>query len=578
MSGRLLRVRRAAALLRPYRQRVAGAMVAIMATTAASLAPPYLAGRAVDDVIKAGSTEQLDEIVAIMIVAVSLGWFAGYIQTYRVGWVGQHALRDLRTRLFEHLQRLSVSFYDRNSAGKLISRMTNNIEDLDQLVTDGVQALVSSAVTFLAAFGVLFILDPELALVAVISIPPLIAGTIAYNSRSAAAFRDALNTVAGVTDYMEESLAGGRVVRAYAQEGRHRREFAAVNGRNREASWRPIWLNTLYMPYVAVISIVSIALVILVGGLQVIDGTQELGVVVAFIGYLQLALGTLPSVASLYTIYQQGTAALDQTFELLETQPEILDKPGAPDLPPLKGEVEFDRVGFAYAGDRSVLTGISLHVEPGETLAIVGATGAGKSTLIKLVPRFYDPTEGRVLVDGQDLRGVTAASLRRQIGLVPQEPMLFSGSIRSNIAFARSDASDAEVAEAARSVGVLDLLEALPGGLDTAVGERGDALSAGERQLVALARAALPDPRIVILDEATASVDAATEGRIRVALEHLLAGRTALIVAHRLSTVRDADRVAVLDRGRIVELGTHDELLRAGGTYSQLCEEWGEVA
>jgi ABC-type multidrug transport system fused ATPase/permease subunit len=551
--------------------------VSVIAATGATLAPPYLAGRAVDDVIEAGTTRELNNILLVFAGALVLGWFAGWAQTYLVGWVGQHALRDLRTRLFDHLQTLPVGFYDRRSEGVLISRLTNNVEQLDALVTDGVNALVTSAITIAGSAVVLFIIDVELALVSLVTMPLVLAGTWVYGRISGPVYRRSMNTVADVTSYMEESFVGGRVVRSFVQEDRHRRDFDGVNARNRDVDLRTIQLISLYLPFVLLASNLALAAVLVFGGFQVIDGEKQLGVVVSFIGYLRLALGPLPDVAGLYTSYQEGMAGLDQIFELLDERSEVTDRRGAPDLPPVRGAIELENVCFGYGPERpNVLNDVSMKIDPGETVALVGITGAGKTTIVKLLPRFYDPDEGRVLIDGHDIREVTLASLRHQIGYVPQEPLLFSGTVRENVAFAHPDATDAEISEAARRVGVLEVLEALPDGLDTPVGERGGNLSVGQRQLVTLARASLIDPPIVVLDEATASLDVATEARVKDALERLLAGRSALVVAHRLETVRDADRIVMLAAGRVVEGGTHQELLAAGGVYARLYEAWKE--
>ena len=573
-----VRMGRIWSLLRPYRRRVAAAVVAVAVATATTLAPPYLAGKAVDDVINAGTTRQLDDILLILVGALALGWFAGWAQTYFVGWVGQNALRDLRTRLFDHLQSLSVGFYDRRSEGVLISRLTNNVEQLDELVTDGVNNLVTTVITIVGSAVVLVIVDVELALISLAVVPVIMVGTWVYGRLSAPVYRRSMNTIADVTDYMEESFVGGRVVRSFVQEDRHRRDFDAINTRNRDVDLRTIVLISLYLPFVLLASNVALAAVIVFGGIQVIDGDKELGVVVAFIGYLRLALTPLPDVGGLYSTYQEGMAGLDQIYELLEERSEVPDRPGAPDLPTVRGEIELEHVHFGYgAAHPNVVNDVSMKIDPGETVALVGATGSGKTTIVKLLIRFYDPDEGRILIDGNDIREVTIASLRHQIGYVPQEPFLFSGTVRDNIAFAHPDASDEEVAEAARRVGVFEVLEALPDGLDTPVGERGANLSVGQRQLVTLARASLVDPPIVVLDEATASLDVATEARVSEALKRLLANRSALVVAHRLETVRNADRIVILDAGKVVETGTHEELLAEGGVYADLYRQWQDT-
>lgn len=567
-----LRLRRLASLLTPYRTRVLAGVVAVLIATAAALVPPYLAGLAVDQVIATRDTALLDEIVIAIAIALAVGWVAGWAQTYIIGWVGQHVLRDLRVRLFSHLQRLSLAFYERQSSGTLISRLSNNIEQLDQLVSSGLNALLSGALVILGTAIVLLVLDLELALVIFAVFPLLFAGTWLYRRISQPAFAASMSRIGEVTSSLEETLSGARVIRTFSQEDRHRAEFAEINRCNREASFRTVRQAGVYLPGVVFVSTGVIGVLLAFGGFQVVDGTQKLGVVVSFIAYLRLALSPVPDLAALFTTYAQGAAALDQIFELLEEEPDIRDRPGLGPLPPVQGEVVFEGVSFGYGGNR-VLHDVDLRVEPGQVVAIIGPTGAGKSTLIKLLMRLYEPQDGRILIDGHDIRDVTLDSLRGQMGVVLQESVMFAGSVRDNIAFGRPDASDEEVERAAAAVGVLDALSALPAGLATDVGEAGSSLSSGQRALVALARASMVDPRILILDEATASLDLGSEERVHAALELLLGGRTSFVVAHRLSTIRRADLVVVVSDGRIAEAGSHSDLLGAGGMYADLYRE-----
>jgi ABC-type multidrug transport system fused ATPase/permease subunit len=572
--ARELKLARLARLAYPYRRRAIFSMIAMIAVTLSSLTVPYLLKVAIDGGIGAKDLTVLTWVIVAFVGVSLVNLGASYLQTYLTSWVGEHIVYDLRRDVFAHLQKLSLDFFSRQKTGWIVSRLTNDIDALDQLVTDGVTTLITNSLTFVGAIVFLIILDWRLALATLTIMPLLIGGTLVFRAKSARAYAQVRNSIGDVSAHLQESISGIRVLKAFRREQSDYERLDVANAAYRDVNMRTVVQSGVYFPFVEFMSAAAAVIVLWYGGTLIGGNALQIGVLVAFIGYLNSFFDPLQQLSQLYNTFQASMAAVQKIYTVLDTEPDMLDAPDAVDLPDVHGQVELRDVSFGYDPEKPVLHDVNLKIPAGKTVALVGATGAGKSTVIKLLARFYDPTAGAVLVDGHDLRQVTSSSLREQLAVVPQEAFLFSGSVLDNIRFARPSASADEVKRVARIVGVHDFVESLPDGYDTEVQEGGSALSTGQRQLISFARALLADPRILILDEATSSVDAESERRIERAMEVLFSGRTSVIVAHRLSTVRYADEILMIDGGRVVERGTHDELVAAGGRYAALYAEW----
>ncbi len=491
------------------------------------------------------------------------------------GRLAAWVMNDLRVKVFAHLQRLSLGFFTEEKAGVVMSRMTSDIENLQQLLQDGLSQLAIQGLTMVVITVILFSTNVRLAFITVVLIMPALFGASVWFKRASERGYDRVRDgIANVLADLSESLHGVRIVTAHNRQRHNVIHHRNVVGDYRDANNYTARVNAIYGPGTQLLGVLGQAVLLAVGGSMVVNHTLSLGALVAFFLYLNRLFQPIQLLVQQYNTYQQGQASVNKLRDLVDTEPEVREAPDAVELPPIEGEIVFDHLSFGYLPDRLVIEDVDLRVAPGETVAFVGPTGAGKSTLAKLVTRFYDPTVGRVLIDGYDLRDVTMHSLRSQLGVVPQEPFLFAGTIGDNIAFARPDASDEEIHEAIDKVGLTDVVERMPNGLDTVVHERGQTLSSGERQLLALARAFLAHPRVLVLDEATSNLDLQSETKIENALDVLLENRTAILIAHRLSTAMRADRIVVVDEGRVIEVGTHDQLVAEGGRYAEMYATW----
>jgi len=562
-------------MLAPHRRMMMLSAVFIVIEALSIQAGPFLAQMGIDDGITPHDWTALAIIGVLAILAVIVSAVASGFRVATTGRVASRVMFELRVRVFAHLQRLSLDYYTEEKAGVIMTRMTSDIESLQQLLQDGIPQFALQGLTMLTVTVILFFYNVQLALITLVMIVPIVTGlSLWFRSASDKGYHRVRDGIAGVLSDLSESLSGVRVVTGFNRARHNVLHHRNVTGVYRDANDHTAHLAATYGACTEFVGLFGQAMLLLIGGNMVRDGTLTIGELTAFILYLNSFFAPIQMLVAQYNLYQQGQAAIAKLDDLLVTHPTVEEAADAIVLPPIAGAVTLSAVSFAYDPATPVLHDVDLHVTPGETLALVGPTGAGKSTIAKLVTRFYDPTDGAVSIDGHDLRDVTIDSLRRQLGVVPQEPFLFAGTMRDNIAFARPDATDAEVMEAVHRVGLTELIERLPEGVDTPVHERGVSLSSGERQLLALARAFLAAPRVLVLDEATSNLDLKSETKVEAGLDAVLEGRTAIIVAHRLSTAMRADRIAVIDDGGILELGSHQELIARGGRYAEMFEAW----
>jgi len=566
-------VARLATYVLPFWPQIALAFLAMLVVTAMTLLTPYLIKVTIDRYITQSNTVGLTRICLLTGAAFVGLYLATVTQQYTLSWVGQRALANLRQSLFVHLQRLSMSYHDTHIVGVTVSHVINDVAVINDLLSEGWITTIGDLLILVGIIVVMLSMDWRLALLAFTVIPLILLATYLFSRRAKLAFRQTRTSVAAVVGDLAEGIAGMRVIQAFAQEGKAQQRFDEVNTANRDAQVNAMSLSFIFLPTIEFLGMLATGIVLFFGGMAVMRGQVTLGVLVAFLSYVTRFFQPIQDLSQLYNTMQSAMAGGERVVELLDAVPAVQDRPNAVEMPPIVGRIVFDHVSFKYRDNApEVLHDVCLTIEPGQTVALVGPTGAGKTSIGNLIARFYDVTDGAVTIDGIDVRAVTQASLRRQTGLVPQDPFLFTGTIADSIRYGRADASQDEVEAAAQLANAHAFICALPDGYQTRIQEGGVNLSLGQRQLLCIARALLADPRILILDEATANVDTVTEALIQEALERLMKGRTSVVIAHRLSTIRNADIICVVHDGRIVEQGRHEELLARGGVYRDLYE------
>ena len=562
--------RRLLVFVKPYSWRMVFGLICMIVAAAAYLVVPWLIKNVVDEVLQAKDMMMLNLVVAAILLVFLIRGFATYGQTYTMSYIGQRVIIDIREALFKHLQRLDQAYFDRRKTGVIMSNLTNDVGALQTAIVDNLISFITEGVTLIGSLVSMILLDWKLTLVTLVIVPVVLGIINIFGKRLRLAGHDVQGRIADITSLLQETISGIRVVRSFARESHEVKRYENENQRNFRAVMRATKLTSLLSPMVEFSAAIAVTVILWYGGYSVVTGVISAGSLIAFLIYAINLSNPVKRLSQVYGNIQKAMAAGDRVFAILDTEPTVKEKPNAKPLPEVTGQVEFDHVSFSYDGEKNAITDLNLNVDPGQIIAIVGPSGAGKTTVANLLPRFYDVTEGALRIDGTDVRDVTFQSLREQIGLVPQDTMLFNATVKDNILYGRLDATDDEVYAAAKAANALEFIDKLPEGMQTMVGERGNSLSGGQRQRIAIARAILKNPKILILDEATSALDTESEKLVQEALERLMKGRTAFVIAHRLSTIKNADRIVVLKQGRIEEFGTHEQLLDRDGLYSHL--------